>query len=293
MITGTRLQSTTASTHPPSLETSSSRLTLTAADGSRLDFPFAWLRDNCQCPECFHPISMARNVLLRNVPVDIRPEEARLDGEKNVVLTWADGHRSTYSWQWLVERGFTGENARRRGRRFDRTPRLWGAGADIKRHRFDLIMEDDLRLLDFLSDLELYGLTLVQGIPDEASGQTGLLPRLAFAKYTHYARVFEVEDKSDPNNLAYTAATLGLHTDLPYYEYVPGVQFLHCVRPHVGDEGGENEFCDGFHVARTMREAHPEEYRTLAETPVEFWDVGFEEGIGMEFHKVANTPTFL
>ena len=32
--------------------------------------------------------------------------------------------------------------------------------------------------------------------------------------------------QSEPMNLAYTSATLGLHLDLPFYEYTPGVQVL-------------------------------------------------------------------
>ena len=35
---------------------------------------------------------------------------------------------------------------------------------------------------------------------------------------------FAIMSKSEPMNLAYTSATLGLHLDLPFYEYTPGVQ---------------------------------------------------------------------
>ena len=34
---------------------------------------------------------------------------------------------------------------------------------------------------------------------------------------------FIVEAKIDPNNLAYTTGRLALHTDLPFYDYPPGV----------------------------------------------------------------------
>ena len=36
---------------------------------------------------------------------------------------------------------------------------------------------------------------------------------------------FTVMDKKDPNNLAYTSDTLGLHTDMPYDLHPPGVRF--------------------------------------------------------------------
>ena len=49
-------------------------------------------------------------------------------------------------------------------------------------------------------------------------------------KRTHYGDFFHVKTKVDANNLAYTGAELGLHTDLPYYRYTPGTQFLHCIQ---------------------------------------------------------------
>ena len=49
-------------------------------------------------------------------------------------------------------------------------------------------------------------------------------------------------------------------------------QFLHCL---VADTvGGENDFADGFKVEAFMRENHPEEWRILSTTLVEFGDSG-------------------
>ena len=44
-------------------------------EGDWLDFPFVWLRDNCQCPLCFHPVSFGRTVLLRTIDMDVRFEK--------------------------------------------------------------------------------------------------------------------------------------------------------------------------------------------------------------------------
>ena len=71
---------------------------------------------------------------------------------------------------------------------------------------------------------------------------------MGIPKRTHYGDYFHVRTKADPNNLAYTGAGLGewllcvpvlvtmsthdpgLHTDLPYYRYTPGTQWLHCIQ---------------------------------------------------------------
>ena len=71
-----------------------------------------------------------------------------------------------------------------------------------------------------------------------------------------------VRSKPDANNLAYTGASLGLHTDLPYYRYTPGVQFLHCISQAQGP-GGDNVFSDGFSVAEKMRADFPSEFELL------------------------------
>ena len=71
--------------------------------------------------------------------------------------------------------------------------------------------------------LESVGLTIIQDMPPYSLAQ--LFKRVGFAKTTHYGSDFRVESKEDPNNLAYTSSTLGLHLDLPFYEYNPGVKF--------------------------------------------------------------------
>ncbi len=69
--------------------------------------------------------------------------------------------------------------------------------------------------------LEVHGLVRVSEVPEFTLQK--LLDRAGFARKTHYLDVFEVKSKGDPNNLAYTSGTLGLHVDLPYYKYTPGV----------------------------------------------------------------------
>jgi alpha-ketoglutarate-dependent taurine dioxygenase len=67
----------------------------------------------------------------------------------------------------------------------------------------------------------------------------------------NFGSAFRVETKPDPNNLAYTAHALALHTDLPNQEMPPGFQFLHCVRNEAS--GGASVFADAFHIAEKLR----------------------------------------
>lgn len=50
--------------------------------------------------------------------------------------------------------------------------------------------------------------------------------------FAHCRETFDVRTKSDPSNVAYTTAKLGMHTDLAYENYVPGVSFGPCMLVH-------------------------------------------------------------
>jgi gamma-butyrobetaine dioxygenase len=79
-------------------------------------------------------------------------------------------------------------------------------------------------LLEWLLELERRGVALVEkaGTTD-ASTVRRLAERVAFIRRTHYGEEFSVKAKTDPSNVAYTGQPLQLHTDLPYYDYKPGV----------------------------------------------------------------------
>jgi len=71
-----------------------------------------------------------------------------------------------------------------------------------------------------------------------------------------------------PENLAYSDLGLGLHTDNPYREPVPGFQALHALIASV--EGGESLFADGFALAEHLRLSDPDAFALLTQTPVPF-----------------------
>lgn len=106
-------------------------------------------------------------------------------------------------------------------------------------------MQDDNTLLDWLHTLDVWGVCLFKNVP-HSLGQVGILAkRVGFIKKTHYgyylfvfhsnwicvkiflfihiSEEFSVQAKANATNVAYTQGYLQLHTDLPYYEYKPGV----------------------------------------------------------------------
>ena len=54
--------------------------------GEHIDkYPSVWLRDNCQCNECFDSSSRQRKLLLRHLDAEIKPVNLRFDYETNEV----------------------------------------------------------------------------------------------------------------------------------------------------------------------------------------------------------------
>ena len=85
---------------------------------------------------------------------------------------------------------------------------------------------------------------------------------------TNYGLVFDVRSVAQPENLAYSDLGLGLHTDNPYREPVPGFQVLHALI--ASPDGGESLFADGFAIAEHLRDTDAEAFAILTRTPVPF-----------------------
>ncbi len=41
-------------------------------------FPILWLRDNCQCPQCFNESAMSRRLLMRDLDPDTTPSQIKV-----------------------------------------------------------------------------------------------------------------------------------------------------------------------------------------------------------------------
>jgi gamma-butyrobetaine dioxygenase len=94
------------------------------------------------------------------------------------------------------------------------------------------------------------------------------MPMVGQVAETNYGLLFDVRAVPQPENLAYSDLGLGLHTDNPYREPVPGFQALHVLI--AAPDGGESLFADGFALAEQLRQEDPAAFEVLAATPVPF-----------------------
>jgi gamma-butyrobetaine dioxygenase len=234
-------------------------------DGRLTSYPYVWLRDNC--PSAFHPQTQERTLDLLSIDPEPRPVSAEAC-DSSVIVHWAgDGHVSHFALSWLA--------AHRPGARLEDpaaiAPAVWrneGANTGIRRHHAAAILADDGALQAWLIDTAREGISIVDGIAGDPNAGVEIAERVGFLRRTYFGLTFEVVNKPDPNNLAYTAAHLPLHTDLPHEEVPPGYQFLHCIANEA--DGGGSLFADGYAIARDLRDEEPEAFRLLSEIAIPF-----------------------
>ncbi|MEO1314773.1 MAG: TauD/TfdA family dioxygenase, partial [Pseudomonadota bacterium] len=233
------------------LELGAEMMTLRWDDGSASQYPYIWLRDNC--PSGFHPKTQERTADLLALPTDPRPKRAQIEGGDAVVDWEGEAHVSRFGLEWL--RGHApGQGAPDAA---GIAPVLWRGSPEggIARHGADAILTNDAALRAWLEDLAAHGIAIVDGVGAAPEASVALAERIGFLRKTNFGTTFEVINRPDPNNLAYTAERLPLHTDLPNQEVPPGFQFLHCIANEA--EGGGSLFADGFAMAEDLRTEAP------------------------------------
>lgn len=261
--------------------------------GHILKFPYVWLRDNCQCEKCFHYSAKSRILDWSYFNPNIKPKEVIEDGD-SLQITWPDEHKSQYKFDWLKFRSFTPENQNNYTETIYKPKKVMWLGNDFEsicsRHKYNDIINSDLALYDWLQKLSVYGVALIENTPNSETALDDIVAKIGFTKRTHYGVKFVVQSVPNTSNVAYLSTKLQLHVDLPYYEYCPGVNMLHCL-VQTSSEGGDNMLSDSHYVANYLKENHPEEYDLLTDVEVEWSDVGIEDG--NEFFKLYRSPVIV
>ncbi|EDV32646.1 uncharacterized protein Dana_GF22125 [Drosophila ananassae] len=259
-----------------------------------LKYPQIWLRDNCQCPDCFHASTRARKSHWERGPLNIEVSKLNYNPEQQKLeVTWQDDHQSTYDMAWLRERDF-GEAARKRYLEevYKPPPQLWGkSDFPAMRREFDYqdVLEKDKVLRSWLEALAVQGFAILKEAPDDVNVARKLAERIGYIKRTTYGDVFEVKSKPNAGNYAYLMTPLPLHTDMPYYEYKAGINILHTL---VQSEslGGANTLTDGFNVAAALQRHHPQDFEVLRSVPVNWFDIGHDGDADKPFHSLWRAP---
>ena len=238
-------------------------------DGEKSNFHFMWLRDNC--PYGVHPTARQRSFNLLTVSNNIHPKTYSITQDGKLEIKWSEGeHTSHFDPLWLRNHCYTINNKKP----YTSPYVLWDARLKDDMGKVTVeceeVMNSDEGLIKWMEQLHHYGFSLLHNAPTEKKSALKILHRISHIRETFFGTPFDVINIPKPNNTAYTSLGLRNHSDLPYYEYMPGYQFLHCL---VNDaKGGLSLVIDGFHVAKYLKENDPSAFEILAKTHVKFKD---------------------
>ena len=237
------------------------------SDGTFGEYASIWLRDNLREDRDSH--SGQRLVDVADLPEDPKIRSAAA-GDGAVSIEWETEPRTaSFDLQWLLAQA-----PNRRTNRPECTRRRWLKGADLDAARdfawaaFSAAQNDRALRALWLERLLQDGIAFLSGAPANDNGILDAAALVGRVAETNYGLVFDVRSVAQPENLAYSDLGLGLHTDNPYREPVPGFQVLHALV--ASPDGGESLFADGFAMAEHLRDESPETFAILTQTPVPF-----------------------
>ena len=231
------------------------------------EYPSMWLRDNLPQDRDLH--SGQRLVDIVDLPEAARIRSAVHEAD-GVRVEWEGETRTaSFNFGWLAAHA-----PGRAPRRTELDTRTWLEGATLDARR-DFAWESvpalrgtPRRRLAWLTRLVQDGLAFITEVPDRENAILEVMPLVGRVLETNYGLTFDVRAVAQPENLAYSDLGLGLHTDNPYREPVPGFQALHALV--TSNEGGASLFADGFALAAHLREVAPRDFAELTTTPVPF-----------------------
>jgi gamma-butyrobetaine dioxygenase len=242
-------------------------LTIEWADGAVAEFAAVWLRDNLL--EDRDPHNGQRLVDIADLPARPLIRSAILAGD-TVRIEWeSETAAATFAVAWL-----TAQVAGDSSERPERVTTTWLRGAGMRAsHDFAWaslaeLRSDSVVKLGWLTRLLQTGIAFLSAVPSTESAILEAMALVGRVCETNYGKVFDVRSVPRPENLAYSDLGLGLHTDNPYREPVPGFQALHALV--ASPDGGESLFADGIALGNQLRAIDPQAFDILTRTPVPF-----------------------
>ncbi|CAN3376074.1 hypothetical protein DIURU_003118 [Diutina rugosa] len=254
-------------------------------------FENVFLRDACTSPESVDPFSRQKSFstaeIVDGLTIKDTPQVVKnANGEDVLHITWnqhGNDHKSEYPESFLVKYS---TKANRRADKFFGSEQIhWdnkalNKGLDELNSTYTDYMNPDSKEFNRVVDvLNKYGLAFIHDCPEPIHEDmteentkdwpvAHLAERFGYIKKTFYGTLFDVKNKKEAENIAYTKVFLPLHMDLLYYESPPGLQLLHALKNST--LGGENIFCDSYLAAQHIRDTDPNAFYALTQVPISY-----------------------
>jgi gamma-butyrobetaine dioxygenase/trimethyllysine dioxygenase len=232
------------------------------APGRHADFHLRWLRHNCDVDR--HPATGERVIDSSELPDELAVNEASIEADA-LRITWLhDGRTSRFPLAWLEEHAYATDRVA--------TPPP----------------PSDVQLIEIDGSRGIAAEALLARVAERGAGvvrRTVAQPQdeteqwiSAIAAHglsvigTHFGRIEDLRTDNTTNSntdqLGYTDAAIGFHTDQPFLEIPPRYQMLQSIR--AADRGGDTILGDGEAAFRYLESIDVDAAALLLDTPVRF-----------------------
>ncbi|RKP18060.1 Trimethyllysine dioxygenase [Rozella allomycis CSF55] len=216
---------------------------------------------------------MQRLVDTYTIPLDINARSLDYSRGK-ITIHWSDNHRSIFPENYLINNSY---DPKLNDETNSNKKMLWNSKDIRKIHpkvEFKQVMSDDKILLQWLENIEKYGICFVKNVPPNAKDSEALARRISFIRETHYGKYWDFTANLEHGDTAYTTIGLGAHTDTTYFTEPIGLQMFHLLE--FQGIGGKSLFVDGFRVAEELKRHQPEAFEILTKIKLSHQYVGDE-----------------
>lgn len=244
------------------------RVTFSYATGDHADFHYLWLRHNGDDDR--HPLTGEKTRDVSELPADVRPTAARIDGEA-LALNWPDGVVGRFAFAWLREHAYA------HGRELRPPPPGDVTAIELDARPWDVntVVQRALNLVWERGAVVVRAWRSAPGVAPEHDTEPLIqaFERRGLAVVpTHFGRIEDLRTDNTTNantdQLGYTDAAVDLHTDQPFLESPPKWQLLQAVRPAIA--GGDSYLCDARAAAHYLRSVDEHAYELLTGVSVVF-----------------------
>lgn len=240
------------------------------------NIPHIWFRDSCPCAHCVSESSGQKNFATCDVDPTPKLESSKVLADGSLELVWArdfmggKSHTSTFTPSFLESmiKQHAGLPDIFPPQRY-----LWDRPAfeknmEARTISYEAWMAGGESFAKGLLDLCQWGLIIVKGVPESRDAVKDVANKIGHLQSTFYGETWDVISKPNAENVAYTNEFLCLHQDLMYYDDIPYVQLLHCMKNDC--EGGDSLFSDGLRAAVELKHHKPNDYSFLTKKPIFF-----------------------
>lgn len=244
------------------LDNNTGGITLSNGADKSISLHPLWIRERIITLDCFDPISHQRIYETATFPSDLSINEASLT-DNNLGVSFSDGYKSQLDLTLIKrELGWTHDNES------PPLPQSWTTSLNTRPETDWNELDNPKKLKDMLEGFLRYGFCIMQNTPTERNTLLNLAGRFGYVRDTHWGKIFNVETKPNATDIAYTDRALPSHTDNPYREPIPGIQFLHCLKNKVS--GGLSTLVDGIAITERLAEEAPEQAALLEKINIRY-----------------------